>query len=127
MNSDYFHHKKVSFSDSLKINCNENKFNFNGLLFGIGYVYLQELVADYNISENYIKFKKNADIFVSKPAFTKNKLLALIKIKSNNEEKYLLFERRIKKYQLIATINEYEIKLNNKSLVRFGQHYKSLD
>ncbi len=127
MKSDYFHHKKVSFSDSLKINCNEDKFNFNSFLFGIGYVYLQELIEDYNISENYIKYKKNASIFVSKPAFTKNKLFALIKIKNiaENKEKYLLFERRLKKYQLIATINEYEIKLHNKSLVRFGQYYKS--
>lgn len=127
LNSDYFHHKKVSFSDSLKINYNESKFNFNGILFGIGYVYLNELITDYNTFENYIKFKKNANIFISKPAFTKNKLFALIKVKgfNNNEEKYLLFERRIRKYQLIAAINEHEIKLINKSLLHFGQYHKS--
>ncbi len=127
MKSDYFKRKKISYSDNLIIECNENNFNFNGLLFGMGYLYLHEILADYDISENYIISKNNAEYFVSKPAFTKNRLLALIKIKdiTEKEEKYLLFERRRRKYALIAEISKNKITKINKSMIYFGQYYKN--
>ena len=127
LNSDYFNHKKVSFSNYLKINCNENTFNYSKLIFGLGYKYLFQMLEDYNNSEKYVKIKKNADYYISKPAFTKNKIYALMKIKDeiNNKEEYLLFERRLKKYQLIATINENGIIKNNVSEFFFRKHYQN--
>ncbi len=115
LRSDFFNKNRISLSDSLKISFNVTQL-FE-LMNSLGSGYTSEILDDNLNSDVFLKSKKNPDFYVSKPAFTKDKIFAIVRVNKIDcdYDRYYLFERRKYDYVLIGELTN-KIKSVNASM-----------
>jgi hypothetical protein len=116
--SDFFKNNRISYTDSFDISLNNDQLFLMMNKFGSNY--MSEMLNDNLSSENFLKKKNNPDLRVSKPAFSNNKIYAVIRVlnTTHNSDKHYIFERRMFDYELIGILTDKIEKVNYAMFVR---------